>query len=101
MKGQFALGQSLDLNIWQSCHGLDFGARPCRRLITVDDQRRLPRLLHQAEEAIAVCDPIQVSADKPYRSMPCPARARHGKFSRGGHQRASPGHCRRALALCL
>ena len=34
MKGQFALRQSLDLNIWQSCHGLDFGARPCRRLIT-------------------------------------------------------------------
>jgi hypothetical protein len=37
VEGQFALGQSLDLNVWQSCHGLDFGARPCRRLITVDD----------------------------------------------------------------
>jgi hypothetical protein len=37
MKGQFALGQSLDLNIWQNCHGLDFGTLPCRRLITVDD----------------------------------------------------------------
>ena len=33
MKGQFALGQSLDLNIWQSCHGLDFGARARRRVI--------------------------------------------------------------------
>src|ERR1700747_2144749 len=35
MKGQFALRQSRDLNIWQSCHGLDFGAPPCRRFITV------------------------------------------------------------------
>jgi hypothetical protein len=36
MKEQFAVGQSLDLNIWQSWHGLDFSARPCRSLITVD-----------------------------------------------------------------
>src|ERR1700752_2819888 len=60
MEGQFALGQSLDLNIWQSCHGLDFGARARRRLIAVDDQRRLTPLLHQADKAIAACDPIQV-----------------------------------------
>ena len=33
MEGHFALGQSLDLNVWQSCHGLDFGARARRRLI--------------------------------------------------------------------
>jgi hypothetical protein len=37
MKGQFALWQSLDLNIWRSCHGLDFGVRPCRCRITADD----------------------------------------------------------------
>src|ERR1700756_2933136 len=82
MEGQFALGQSLDSNIWQSCHGLDFGARARRRLITVDDQRRPTRLLRQAEKALAACDPIQVPAGKPYRSVPRPARTCHGKFGR-------------------
>src|SRR6267154_5857857 len=33
-------------NIWQSCHGLDFGARARRRLIAVDDECRPTRLLH-------------------------------------------------------
>jgi hypothetical protein len=35
MKEHFTLGQSLDLNVWQNCNGLDFGARARRRLIAI------------------------------------------------------------------
>jgi hypothetical protein len=35
--GQFALGQSLDSNVWQGWQGLDLGARARRHLVSVDD----------------------------------------------------------------